>query len=61
MKQRNILFFIVIYELIIYLNIIMLSTYYKAVLNGKPLRLGDKDKRQIKRDKFNQIKQKVFK
>jgi hypothetical protein len=39
----------------------MLSTYYRSVLNGKPIKLGDKDKRQIKRDKFNQIKQKVFK
>lgn len=39
----------------------MLSTYYRAVLNGKPIKLNEKDSRQIKRDKFNQIKQKVFK
>ena len=39
----------------------MLSTYYKAVLNGKPIKLNSIDSRQIKREKFNKIKQKVFK
>jgi len=48
------------YKIYIY-KYYMFSTYYRSVLQGKPLKLGDKDKRQIKRDKFNQIKQKVFK
>ena len=35
------------------------SIYYQAVLKGKPIKIEKKDNRNVKKEKFNKIKQLV--
>jgi hypothetical protein len=32
------------------------SIYYKTIMNGKAIKLDPKDKREVKREKFNKLK-----